>query len=159
MQLCWLWRQLPIHPKLTTHHPTPPPPPTIADRGRYDTYTGSGDVKYHLGTSYDRPTLSGRRVHLSLLANPSHLEAADPVALGKVRVVGWGWLVGFVCPECADARARAWVPSLYLRSLRARDLILDAARPNPPRICGSNLRTEPPKLALETCVLNPKLDP
>lgn len=37
-------------------------------------YSGTGDVKYHLGTSYDRPTTSGKRVHLSLLANPSHLE-------------------------------------------------------------------------------------
>lgn len=50
-----------------------------------DTYTGSGDVKYHLGTSYDRPTLSGKRIHLSLLANPSHLEAVNTVCLGKVR--------------------------------------------------------------------------
>ncbi|KAK9832587.1 hypothetical protein WJX81_001617 [Elliptochloris bilobata] len=50
-----------------------------------DHYMGSGDVKYHLGTSYDRPTVSGKRVHLSLLANPSHLEAVDPVMLGKVR--------------------------------------------------------------------------
>lgn len=48
-------------------------------------YHGSGDVKYHLGTSYDRPTVCGKRVHLSLLANPSHLEAVDPVLLGKVR--------------------------------------------------------------------------
>ena len=39
-----------------------------------DSYWGTGDVKYHLGTSYDRPTVSGKRVHLSLLANPSHLE-------------------------------------------------------------------------------------
>ena len=39
-----------------------------------DSYYGTGDVKYHLGTSYDRPTVSGKRVHLSLLANPSHLE-------------------------------------------------------------------------------------
>ena len=45
---------------------------------------GTGDVKYHLGTSYDRPTTCGKRVHLSLLANPSHLEAVDPVLLGKV---------------------------------------------------------------------------
>ncbi|KDD76103.1 transketolase [Helicosporidium sp. ATCC 50920] len=50
-----------------------------------DDYTGSGDVKYHLGTSYDRPTLSGRQIHLSLMANPSHLEAVNTVALGKVR--------------------------------------------------------------------------
>src|SRR5215469_12116001 len=45
---------------------------------------GSGDVKYHLGTSGDREV--GRRtIHLSLAANPSHLEAVDPVVLGKVR--------------------------------------------------------------------------
>jgi len=46
---------------------------------------GSGDVKYHLGTSYDRPTVSGKKVHISLLANPSHLEAVNPVVLGKAR--------------------------------------------------------------------------
>jgi 2-oxoglutarate dehydrogenase E1 component len=46
---------------------------------------GTGDVKYHLGTSYDRPTANGKRVHMSLLANPSHLEAVDPIVLGKVR--------------------------------------------------------------------------
>jgi 2-oxoglutarate dehydrogenase E1 component len=45
---------------------------------------GSGDVKYHLGTSADRD-FDGKTVHLSLQANPSHLEAVDPVVLGKVR--------------------------------------------------------------------------
>ena len=45
---------------------------------------GSGDVKYHLGTSSDRE-FDGNVVHLSLTANPSHLEAVDPVVLGKVR--------------------------------------------------------------------------
>ncbi len=45
---------------------------------------GSGDVKYHLGTSSDRE-FDGVTVHLSLLPNPSHLEAVDPVVLGKVR--------------------------------------------------------------------------
>jgi 2-oxoglutarate dehydrogenase E1 component len=45
---------------------------------------GSGDVKYHLGTSTDRE-IGGRTVHLSLAANPSHLEAVNPVVLGKVR--------------------------------------------------------------------------
>ncbi len=45
---------------------------------------GSGDVKYHLGTSSDRD-FDGNIVHLSLTANPSHLEAVDPVVLGKVR--------------------------------------------------------------------------
>ena len=45
---------------------------------------GSGDVKYHLGTSSDRE-FDGNKVHLSLLPNPSHLEAVDPVVLGKSR--------------------------------------------------------------------------
>jgi 2-oxoglutarate dehydrogenase E1 component len=45
---------------------------------------GSGDVKYHLGTSSDRD-FDGNTVHLSLTANPSHLEAVNPVTLGKVR--------------------------------------------------------------------------
>jgi len=45
---------------------------------------GSGDVKYHLGTSADRE-FGGYTVHLSLAANPSHLEAVDPVVLGKAR--------------------------------------------------------------------------
>ncbi len=47
---------------------------------------GSGDVKYHLGTSSDRE-FDGNKVHLSLLPNPSHLEAVDPVVLGKTRAV------------------------------------------------------------------------
>ena len=45
---------------------------------------GSGDVKYHLGVSSDRE-FDGNQVHLSLTANPSHLEIVDPVVLGKVR--------------------------------------------------------------------------
>ena len=45
---------------------------------------GSGDVKYHLGTSTDRE-FDGINVHMSLVPNPSHLEAVDPVVLGKVR--------------------------------------------------------------------------
>ncbi|KAI9261804.1 oxoglutarate dehydrogenase, E1 component [Helicostylum pulchrum] len=48
---------------------------------------GSGDVKYHLGMNYVRPTPSGKRVHLSLVANPSHLEAVDPVVLGKTKAL------------------------------------------------------------------------
>ena len=49
-----------------------------------DEVQGSGDVKYHLGTSADR-NFDGNEIHLSLTANPSHLEAVDPVVLGKVR--------------------------------------------------------------------------
>jgi 2-oxoglutarate dehydrogenase E1 component len=45
---------------------------------------GSGDVKYHLGASSDRE-FDGNNVHLSLTANPSHLEAVNPVVIGKVR--------------------------------------------------------------------------
>ncbi|TMW66879.1 hypothetical protein Poli38472_011995 [Pythium oligandrum] len=48
-------------------------------------WSNSGDVKYHLGTSYDRMYPDGRHVHLSLVANPSHLEAVDPVVVGKVK--------------------------------------------------------------------------
>ncbi len=46
---------------------------------------GSGDVKYHLGFSSDYHTQSGKQVHLSLTANPSHLEAVNPVVEGRVR--------------------------------------------------------------------------
>ena len=49
-----------------------------------DEVGGSGDVKYHLGASADRD-FDGVKVHLSLAANPSHLEAVDPVVVGKVR--------------------------------------------------------------------------
>ncbi|MEQ8411378.1 MAG: 2-oxoglutarate dehydrogenase E1 component [Erythrobacter sp.] len=45
---------------------------------------GSGDVKYHLGTSTDRE-FDGISVHMSLTPNPSHLEAVNPVVLGKAR--------------------------------------------------------------------------
>jgi len=46
---------------------------------------GSGDVKYHLGFSHDYQTRQGKTVHLSLTANPSHLEAVNPVVEGRVR--------------------------------------------------------------------------
>ena len=50
-----------------------------------DDFSGSGDVKYHLGMSYTRQTVSGKPVQISLVANPSHLEAVNPVVEGKVR--------------------------------------------------------------------------
>ena len=49
-----------------------------------DDVDGSGDVKYHLGASSDRE-FDNNKVHLSLTANPSHLEIVNPVVLGKVR--------------------------------------------------------------------------
>ena len=45
----------------------------------------SGDVKYHLGVSSDRVLANGKKIHLSLASNPSHLEAVNPVVQGKVR--------------------------------------------------------------------------
>ena len=51
---------------------------------------GSGDVKYHLGSSSDRD-FDGHKVHLSLTANPSHLEIVDPVVLGKARAKQDQW--------------------------------------------------------------------
>ncbi|WP_101065629.1 2-oxoglutarate dehydrogenase E1 component [Roseovarius salinarum] len=51
---------------------------------------GSGDVKYHLGASSDRE-FDGNSVHLSLTANPSHLEAVNPVVIGKVRAKQDQW--------------------------------------------------------------------
>ncbi|MFA5121086.1 2-oxoglutarate dehydrogenase E1 component [Zavarzinia sp.] len=53
-----------------------------------DDVQGSGDVKYHLGTSSDRE-FDGNKVHLSLAANPSHLEIVDPVVIGKARAKQW----------------------------------------------------------------------
>lgn len=49
-----------------------------------DDVEGSGDVKYHLGASSDRE-FDNNKVHLSLTANPSHLEIVNPVVMGKVR--------------------------------------------------------------------------
>ncbi|NRB10377.1 MAG: 2-oxoglutarate dehydrogenase E1 component [Rickettsiaceae bacterium] len=45
----------------------------------------AGDVKYHMGYSSDRETSCGKKIHLSLTPNPSHLEAVNPVVAGKVR--------------------------------------------------------------------------
>ena len=46
---------------------------------------GRGDVKYHLGFSGERTTRSGKRVHVNLAFNPSHLEIVNPVVAGRVR--------------------------------------------------------------------------
>jgi 2-oxoglutarate dehydrogenase E1 component len=65
---------------------------------------GSGDVKYHLGASSDRE-FDGKRVHLSLTPNPSHLEIVDPVVLGKARAKG---------DQHADAKDRGKVLPLLI---------------------------------------------
>jgi 2-oxoglutarate dehydrogenase E1 component len=58
----------------------------MAHRGRLNMLANVMAVKYHLGTSTDRE-FDGIKVHMSLVPNPSHLEAADPVVLGKVRAI------------------------------------------------------------------------
>ncbi|MFM9889813.1 MAG: 2-oxoglutarate dehydrogenase E1 component [Rickettsiales bacterium] len=50
-----------------------------------ESINSSGDVKYHLGASHDRAMDDGKSLHLSLTANPSHLEIVNPVVVGKVR--------------------------------------------------------------------------
>jgi 2-oxoglutarate dehydrogenase E1 component len=51
----------------------------------WKSYSGRGDVKYHLGHSTDWTTASGAKIHLSLCFNPSHLEFVNSVALGRTR--------------------------------------------------------------------------
>ncbi len=51
------------------------------------TYGGTGDVKYHLGHSIVCTNTDGKQIHVSLVANPSHLEAVDPVVEGKCRAI------------------------------------------------------------------------
>ena len=50
-----------------------------------EAYVGRGDVKYHLGYSLDRKTAGGRKIHMTLAFNPSHLEFVNPVVEGRVR--------------------------------------------------------------------------
>ncbi|MFW5683353.1 MAG: 2-oxoglutarate dehydrogenase E1 component [Spirochaetota bacterium] len=57
------------------------------DNYQPQTYGGSGDVKYHLGHSFDLKVDAERSIHISLVANPSHLEAVDPVVEGKARAI------------------------------------------------------------------------
>jgi 2-oxoglutarate dehydrogenase E1 component len=54
-------------------------------RNQDDDWSNSGDVKYHLGTSYRRTYPDGKKLMITVLANPSHLEAVDPVVMGRTR--------------------------------------------------------------------------
>jgi 2-oxoglutarate dehydrogenase E1 component len=57
-----------------------------------DDWSSSGDVKYHMGMSFNRKYPDGRRIQLELLPNPSHLEAVNPLVVGKARAkVSGGW--------------------------------------------------------------------
>ncbi|RCS22389.1 2-oxoglutarate dehydrogenase E1 component [Phyllobacterium salinisoli] len=77
-----------------------------------DDVEGSGDVKYHLGASSDRE-FDGNRVHLSLTANPSHLEIVNPVVMGKARAKQ-DLLVGRSRDEMVPLTERAKVMPLLL---------------------------------------------
>lgn len=55
--------------------------------GQDPTDSFSGDVKYHLGMTFDRPTRFGKPISIRLLANPSHLEAVNPVVMGETRAL------------------------------------------------------------------------
>ncbi len=77
-----------------------------------DDVEGSGDVKYHLGASSDRE-FDGNKVHLSLTANPSHLEIVDPVVMGKARAKQ-DYLFGRGRAEIVPLEERAKVLPLLL---------------------------------------------
>jgi len=64
-----------------------------------------GDVKYHQGAEGERETPNGKKVHLRLSPNPSHLEAVDPVVEGMTRAMQDGMADGEVTNE--EARNRA----------------------------------------------------
>ncbi len=74
---------------------------------------GSGDVKYHLGASSDRE-FDDNKVHLSLTANPSHLEIVNPVVLGKVRAKQDQLAGGANRPEIVPLEERARVLPLLI---------------------------------------------
>jgi len=61
-----------------------PRPVQVAD-GKDPIFTGTGELYFQRGVSCDRPTHGGKNVHLSLVAGPCHLEAIDPVVMGKTR--------------------------------------------------------------------------
>jgi 2-oxoglutarate dehydrogenase E1 component len=77
-----------------------------------DDVEGSGDVKYHLGATSDRE-FDGNKVHLSLTANPSHLEIVNPVVMGKARAKQ-DQIFGRTREEVVPIEARAKVLPLLL---------------------------------------------
>lgn len=76
----------------------------VQPKSEGDTFTGTGDVKYHLGTSYDRPTATGKRVHLSLLANPSHLEVSKVAMTLQQQISA---CIAFILSPCISAQANS----------------------------------------------------
>jgi 2-oxoglutarate dehydrogenase E1 component len=91
---------------------------------------GGGDVKYHNGATGDIVTANGKSVHLHLASNPSHLEAADPVIMGRARA--WQERMGGVGPtqvlpmiihgDAAFAGQGIWAETLNLATLEGYDV-------------------------------------
>jgi len=61
-----------------------------------DQTMGSGDVKYHLGYGSEVETITGKKMSLKLMPNPSHLEAVDPVVLGFAKILQMSGLDGYL---------------------------------------------------------------
>ena len=74
---------------------------------------GSGDVKYHVGATGEYRTREGRKVRIHLVSNPSHLEAVDPVALGRAHV-----LLIELHGDAAFAGQGIWAETLNLADLK-----------------------------------------
>ena len=91
---------------------------------------GGGDVKYHNGATGDITTANGKSVHLHLASNPSHLEAADPVIMGRARA--WQERLGASGPtqvlpmiihgDAAFAGQGIWAETLNLATLEGYDV-------------------------------------
>jgi 2-oxoglutarate dehydrogenase complex dehydrogenase (E1) component-like enzyme len=65
-------------------------------------FSSSGDVKYHLGTAFTRVYPDDRKLHMTLLANPSHLETVDPVVAGKIRAKQDAYVSSYPCVNRAE---------------------------------------------------------
>lgn len=78
------------------------------DSDKERTWGISGDVKYHLGSSMDRTYPDGRKIHLSLVANPSHLECVNPVVSFRLLFdVLWRFIDHLTCFESLGGRKDA----------------------------------------------------
>lgn len=93
----------------------PPGLPCAAqDQASPFTLQGSGDVKYHLGMYHRRINrVTDRNITLSLVANPSHLEAADPVVMGKTKAEQ------FYCGDTEGKKVRPQGPASCSGTVRS----------------------------------------
>ena len=91
---------------------------------------GSGDVKYHMGATGEYVTRSGAKIHIHLVSNPSHLEAVDPVTVGRTRAkqdrAGEGgrskFLPLLVHGDAAFAGQGIWAETINYSGLKGYDV-------------------------------------